>query len=149
MLSSCIIKASSSELMTWTLEDLDEDLELTLLVLDGLLGGARLLESFDLIPTSVDGDLDGDDDFSILVEICDMLDLKIEHMIIEHTYDTYQVSLILNHSIKTIVFRWMSLFDCSLTPQKQQTTVSNGDCCLCCERACQGGGPAELDNLPT
>ena len=115
--------------MTWTLEDLDEDLELTLLVLDGLLGGARLLESFDLIPTSVDGDLDGDDDFSILVEICDMLDLKIEHMIIEHTYDTYQVSLILNHSLKTIVCRWMSLFDCSLTPQKQQTTVSNVDCC--------------------
>lgn len=126
--------------MTWTLEDLDEDLELTLLVLDGLLGGARLLESFDLIllidgllemiiPTSVDGDLDGDDDFSIIVEICDMLDLKIEHMIIEHTYDTYQVSLILNNSIKTIVCRWMSLFDCSLTPQKQQITVSNGDCC--------------------
>ena len=135
--------------MTWTLEelDLDEDLELTLLVLDGLLGGARLLESFDLIllidgllemkiATSVDGDLDlddsdvdGDGDFSILVEICDMWDLKIKHMIIEHTYDTYQVSLILNHSIKTIVCRWMSLFDCSLTPQKQQITVSNGDCC--------------------
>ena len=58
-----------------------------------------------IIPTSVDGDLDGDDDFSIIVEICDMLDLKIEHMIIEHTYDTYQVSLILNNSIKTIVCR--------------------------------------------
>ena len=58
-------------------------------MLDGLLGGARLLESFDLIllidgllemkiATSVDGDLDlddsdvdGDGDFSILVEICD------------------------------------------------------------------------------
>ena len=104
-----MFKASSSELMTWTLEelDLDEDLELILLVLDGLLGGARLLESFDLIllidgllemkiATSVDGDLDlddsgldGDGDFSILVEICDMWDLKIEHMIIEHMYIRY------------------------------------------------------------
>ena len=80
--------------MTWTLEDLDEDLELTLLVLDGLLGGARLLESFDLI-LLIDGLLDmkipGDDDFSILVEICDMLDLKIEHMIIEHTLHTIRI----------------------------------------------------------
>ena len=78
--------------MNSTLEDLDldVDLELTLLVFEGLLGGGKLLESFAVtllidgllemkVSISVDGDLDdsgldGDDDgdFSILVEICDM-----------------------------------------------------------------------------
>ena len=95
--------------MTSTLEDLDLDvhLELTLLVFEGLLGGARLLVLFAVtllidgllevkVSSSIDGDLDdsgvdGDDDgdFSIIVEICDMCDLKIENIIFEHTYDTY------------------------------------------------------------